>query len=443
MEESKDFLSQSTDRMNVRVSPYAIQNAWPLTSFNPVSIYLDVCKDELTHFIIFTSWEEAARSPALQRLKKWIDILRNDGKFQRTNSLRKKKHRAIKIAKDPKSNVNLFTLPFRMLVELYWDSLDDEKHRRADNSNTGLKLERLGLGALIKTSAGSGPSGCSLQLFLPRFVDELQLVKGVPPKLSTKALAVLGDIRNQKVPFCLAVGHTMSEEFRAIPGVYTGTCPDVPNSARTDGLLKPDYVDYPGDPNAQEPLCQLYVTTEKKLYKIDKSSMVEIMDRGAKDGRSRYLRWKERGPAPRHHLHLIVVTAVADFYKSSLKTLYQKYSHAARLLKMTYNETTAELGLVDLFKDFTEQPMESSENEEGLSEELEHEAKKRRIRNQPSNKTEEETVTELANVHSPIGIPATDEFPRSTFLIIPIVDLFKYSFGTKDHLKQSAARSLK
>jgi hypothetical protein len=54
----------------------------------------------------------------------------------------------------------------------------------------------------------------------------------------------------------------------------------------------------------------------------------------------------------------------------------------------------------------------------------------------------EEIAKELANVHSPIGIPATEEFPRSTFLIVPIVDLFKYSFDTKDHLKQSVARSL-
>jgi hypothetical protein len=51
-------------------------------------------------------------------------------------------------------------------------------------------------------------------------------------------------------------------------------------------------------------------------------------------------------------------------------------------------------------------------------------------------RSEKRIAKKAPNVQGPTGIPATDGFPRSTFIIIPIVDLFKYSFGTKEHLWQ-------
>lgn len=180
-----------------------------------------------------------------------------------------------------------------MVTELIWDSFCSESYKRGDNRRSGYMMECLCQGSLVKVSALCGPSGSALSTFLPFFVEEFQLVKGDPLQLDDDALSLLEEVKDQKVPFFVAIRHTMSDQFRSIPGVYTGTCPDVKDSARIDGLLQPDHVDHPNDPNERDFQCQMYMTFEYKNYKdaFESSDIDAGLERTVKNSRGYHEKW--------------------------------------------------------------------------------------------------------------------------------------------------------
>lgn len=115
---------------------------------------------------------------------------------------------------------------------------------------------------------------------------------------------------------------------------------------------------------------------------------------------------------PKHHVHLIVVARLADCRKPNILELKQKYSHATRLFKMTLDEEAIKLGLEDLFEGMEEAEASTSTKPPVL------------VLKEKEKASLEKVVKEPIK---PFGEAATDEFPRSTTIIIPIEELFKYS----------------
>lgn len=349
---------------------------------NPASIYVDVDADELTQFIVMTGM----RSMNDQNLGKFVNLPKALGKsvIFRSNP---SKWNALKVA-EKVGNLNIFSLSFRFVVEFVWNSqLMYSKHSAGKDKRDGEKMECLAKGATVKASVSGGPSGQPFEKFLLRYAEELQLIKAKPLQWTFNALALLGPVKDQIVPFVMAVGHRASKEFRSIPGFYFGVLEELKDSARLDGLLTPDYTVEADEQYSKDSLRQVYLTMEQKDRdpdgRFDGSDLDATIERAAHDGRMYHGRWKERHDhAPKHHVHLLTVSSVTKF--TNLSRMHEKYGHLVELYLMTFDSSEHTLDLRNLF-------------------------------DQSGQSVERDRSTISA-------------FPRTKIIIVPIEDLFQYSF---------------
>lgn len=404
----------------------------------PVSIYLDISVDELLQFIILMGFKAAAGASGKQTLPQFV---LNDQNFQTVRSLEIQKETILSAIKD--GLIDIFSLSFRAIVEYCWKyTMVSDAYKSELESRSGNMLECLATGTFVRTSASCGPAGSTLETFLPLFASELQLIKNGPLKWSSEALDLLGNVKDQIVPCTLAAGYTMSAEFRAVPGVYTGSLPDLPNKKRLDGCFIPDWFPTLVDAAAAEcdistkaveiakehskmPLHQLFVTLEEKnLADTLSASILEaVLIRACANGRSSLetpFIGREDCP-PLHHVHLIVCSSLAKLTKLSLLAFKNAFSETLQLLRMTFDEEGASLGLVDLF-DFDVDEEEPEADVTGLVPDLNAAA--------PGIKTNKKRKLKVI----PKTDPATKDLPRSTIIIIPIEQMFSYPFTSTANL---------
>lgn len=185
--------------------------------FRPASMFPDLEKDELTQFII------------LMGMAKYQDTL----PFVSKVSLQTCIEATPRYSKDDimslacvQGDANILSFSFRLIVELIWAQRDEQapptKHTEEPAARCGDKMEALAKGAAVKASVAGGPSGQAFQNFLLRYVEELQLVKGLPLVWKSSALETLKSICDQIVPFIMSVGYCISDTFSSIPGFYFG-----------------------------------------------------------------------------------------------------------------------------------------------------------------------------------------------------------------------------
>lgn len=347
-------------------------------NFEPHSIYLNLNEDELIQCILMIGWTK------IVNLKSHLDLWKRLMKNMKFKNARNEDNFALEkaqtlhiLASIGKFKINILSCPFRLLVEYLWrTTFIPAAFKVNSNERDGKKMECLVLGSIVKASASAGPKGSALKLFLPLFVSELQLYNSGPLELTENALGALKSIKDQLVPFTVAVGHQLSVAFRKIPGAYTGSLPDIKNIQCIDGCLSPDWVDtlsagrlnhlFPPKPPNQEydeeilkiahsfsnkKTCQLYITLEMKNYErnIGYDKINDILKRAKTNGRGFYGQPLPSIKTPKHHLHLIVLSSIAKLEEESISKLSASFSESMRLLEMRFDKSTKKIDLVDMF----------------------------------------------------------------------------------------------
>lgn len=371
------------------------KKTFKMRAFQPKSILLDLNTDEVTQFIIFAGWEKPNQEPRLRTLWSCLQDVPAFMEAHRENQFEAEKKIVLNLV-SPGKRLNIFSFPFRLFVEKLWEStFSAADFKSGAHERDGKKMECLVLGSMVKVSAVMGPKGSALKEFLPVFVSELQLYKSGSLVLTDHAIELIDDIKDQLVPFTLAAGYQLSTAFRMISGViYTGSLPDAKNNQCIDGCLTPDWVDtlssgkltriYPpksksnhqinselvriAKAQSNNPNCQLYISLEMKNYerRIGYERLKQILDKAIEKGRAFYGEVQDPEiQIPKHHLHIITLTSLAELQPESNTQLHQKFSKSMRLLKMTLNRRTREIDLIDLFP---EETVEGSANEQGSDE---------------------------------------------------------------------------
>jgi hypothetical protein len=385
-------------------------------TFEPTTVYLDLSVDELTNMIFFSDWSQVTvkkeENIALQRaLSQLKGALKN---FEPTEVSTEK----LNVIKEIRQSVfqklekyNIFSLSFRISVEYLFSNLSDST-KKGKGVRSGNKLEALINGSFVKASASGGPSGISLDNFLLKFFSELGLEKPTHLSWDPESLLLLSSIKDQLVPYVIAVNYQMTPHFRAIDGVYTGTLPDVVNCLELDGACIPDWVEElerqspaarKGKEKSQRDVttlnlakntlklskdanCQLFITLEMKNYdtNIGASVVKSVLGKAAKNGRQVAQKWPQSSEHRIHHVHLFCVSSLAAI--EDWESIHCQFGHVIKLFQLTFIEGENKIGLKNLFLF-------------------------------PDPKS--------VNIEIP---SATDVFPHSTVIIISLKDLFGYGF---------------
>lgn len=236
----------------------------------PVSIYINLKDDELNQFIVFSGMAAfAEKNPA--RPVSFKIALESDKNF----CTKPAKENVLCVASSGLEDLNIFGFTFRLIVEFLWDGRKlGSEHIAGRAKRDGNKMECLSKGATVKASVAGGPSGQSFQAFLLRYAEEFQLIRSDPFKWDNESLELLGNLKDQFIPYLLAVGYLPSGTFSSLPGFFTGYLEEVKDSARLDSVLSPCWI-YDHDKRyATSTTHQMFITRRKRIIKT--SSMAPI-----------------------------------------------------------------------------------------------------------------------------------------------------------------------
>jgi hypothetical protein len=446
--------------------------------FEPRSVYLDLSTDELTNMIFFSDWSKMVNDNNLAELldvfKEWRKSVAQDN----DDNILKAKLSVLSSFSRNKQHLNLFSFSFRLIVECLFHNVSfSEGYKRGVEASSGDKLEILIVGSFVKASAAAGPNGDKLETFLLRFVSELSLEKLIGLQWDPKALTLLGDIKDQLVPYVIASNYRMSPEFRSLSNVFTGTLPDLNNIQEMDGQCIPDWVSVlnPSEEDKKANLlikdstleslvksanilshkadCQLFITTEMKNYarKVDVGEVRRVLRKAILKGRKLADRWPKTESTPLiHHLHLFCVSSLADI--QDWASIRQNSSHVIRVLQLTYDNTANKLGLIEIFpastippdpiqpktsSSATNSPQPASILVKPLNPITAPTVSTAPAANEQEVKKETDAEKELKSMKT--ASKATKDFPHSTVLIVPLKDLFGYGLESITNTETDSA----
>lgn len=339
---------------------FADKIPWDKDLFDPHSLYLYLQTDELTQMILFSDWTKQFGSLDRNLANIFLEV-------KRASSIEKAKQEIIRLVRTT-PNLNVLTFSFRLIVECLHNNQSDNV-KSGVGVRSGNKLENLINGCFVKAAASGGPYGSPLEAFLTRFASEMSLEKLFDVKWDAQSLVLLGPIKDQLVPYVIAVNHRVTPEFRSLDGIYTGFYPEFSNVRQLDGRCIPDWVTtikaptssvsghsalpFPVLRNAQalseNSKCQLYITLEMKNHTVNVGAGVvaAVLRRAALNGRKIGLDWPRSSGHPVHHLHLLCVSSLAAV--KDWDQIRSHCSHLMRVLKLTYDKEANIIGLRDMF----------------------------------------------------------------------------------------------
>lgn len=385
-----------------------------LHTFEPTTIYLDLQKDELINMIVFSDWSKIDLSQYEMEVLSEIfaDFEREIETAVSRKDIRifsKAKQEVIKRIKNSRK-INIFSLSFRLFIEILHNTKTDDG-KIGKSVRSGNKLEQLIIGSFVKSSTSAGPFGSRLDIFLLNFVSELSLEKLFDVKWGKKAIKLLKPLKRQLVPYVIAANYEISNHFQAIPYVFTGSIPDLKNSAQLDGRCIPDWVGtisqrsastLPHYANAVHfskiANYQMYITMEMNNYNenIDGLTVKSVLVRAVLKGRKFAEKWPAKHNLPIRHLHLFCVSSLAEIKDWNI--IHHIFSPFVKIYMMSYNSTEKILNLEDMLDIRT--PDISS-----------------------LSKTDIEFLEQLKKARLPTNI-----FPHSTVIIVSLKDLFGFGF---------------
>jgi hypothetical protein len=391
-------------------------------NFSPTTVYLDLSRDELINMIMFSDWSKMSDNDESRSILNHAFL-----QFKNTIAEAKetKNHQIFAMAKqqlikaiESGSCINIFSLSFRAVVEVLLNNVSDD-NKAGKSTRSGTKLEALVNGSFVKASASAGPGGDRLDNFLLKFASELNLELIQGARWDSLAMTLLGPVKDQLVPYVIAVNYQISSQFRSIDGVFTGFLPDVSNLTEQDGQCIPDWVDSYNDVDQTDesplfittrklfecPDCQMFITLEMKHYaeNIDGPTVKSVLKKAVTKGREIAKLWPQGCVNPIYHLHLFCVSSLADIKDWDL--IRSKCAHVLKILQLTYDSTANSFGFKDLFANTI------SNTRTAVNKDLEEVAK------YPT---------------------ANASFPHTTVIILSLKDLFGYGLESAFNLQSNA-----
>lgn len=356
--------------------------------FKPRTVYLDLSTDELTNMIFFSDWTKMVNENDFNELNVFKELREAiiEGRAEKNyDIILDAKLNVLKYFSGDVPNQDLFACSFRLFVECLFNKASfTSAFKRGKEITSGDKLEILIAGSFVKASAAAGPNGDKLETFLLNFVSELSLDKLRGIQWDPESLDLLGEIKEQLVPYVIAANYRISPQFRCHPDVFTGSLPDLENSKEMDGQCIPDWVSVlnPSEEDKDtisEPLvqsaealsrkadCQMFVTMEMKNYadRVGVGIVRTVLRKAIVMGRELANRWPKLEPEPEseshpiHHLHLFCVSSLANI--QDWNSIRENSSHVNRVLQLTYDRSTNRLGLIDLFSSSEATPQNTTQ----------------------------------------------------------------------------------
>lgn len=384
--------------------------------FSPHSLFIDV--DELAQMIVFSDRTKICNSAS-------VDL---KSIFTRANAMEAKRLRKKEIFQSISMNseLSILSFSFRLVVEFLHRNETKEIPPSLAPVRSGNKLQYLFNGAFIIASASAGPTGGSLETFLSKFVSELTMEKLFNAKWSKKSLALLGPIKDQLVPYVIAVNYRAKAELRSIDGVFTGFLPEMPSQGykklKVNGDCVPDWVETIGAAakkrndiapsllrNAlalsKKAHCQMFISLEfDNCY----GSLERALKHAALKRNEILKKWPKSRKHPIQHLHLQCLTGFNGNSRSEwIKSVRSHCSHVLRLFMLTLNQKTKTIGLELLFNGSTPKK---------------HQTKKAAADAESSDDDDEDEDLEAVS-RIP---PATPSFPHTTVIIVALNQLCPY-----------------
>jgi hypothetical protein len=292
---------------------------------------------------------------------------------------------------------------------------------------------------------------------------------------------LLGDIKDQLVPYVIASNYRMSPEFRSLPSVFTGSLPDLNSIQEMDGQCIPDWVSVlnPSEEDkkanflikdettlqsliqsakvlSKKADCQMFITMEMKNYarNVDVGMVRTVLRKAIVKGRKLADRWPKIKPPqtrlPIHHLHIFCVSSIADI--KDWASIRENSSHVIRVLQLTYDNTANKLGLIEIFpastippdpiqpktsSSATNSPQPASTLAQPLNPITAPTVSTAPAANEQEVKKETDAEKELKSMKT--APKATKDFPHSTVLIVPLKDLFGYGLESITNIESDGA----
>jgi hypothetical protein len=236
----------------------------------------------------------------------------------------------------------------------------------------------------------------------------------------------LGPIKDQLVPYIIAVNYRAKAELRSIDGVFTGFLPEMPSQGykelKVNGHCVPDWVDTiqasENNRNDTTPSllrnalalsknadCQMFISLEFDGYY---GSLECALKRAALKRNEILKKWPKSSKHPIQHLHLQCLSSFNENSSwESMESIRLNCSHVLRLFMLTLDQKTKTISIKLLFNGSTPKnpkTKKAAADVDGSDDDDDYE--------------DLEAVSRMS--------PATPSFPHTTAIIVALNQLCPY-----------------